>query len=550
MISEKRLRNSRAELEKLESMRKWFTKRVRTVSLRKQPLEYAIWNLLTAHEYLHFYTQDGPDDIIIDKAKFGLMHALSWFHQGSEKRALFKLPDQLRTDEYKSARKVLELAITYAEFMAVYKCVNSGWASITLRDSNSLHARREGSEIAFDYLDYVVERDPSFRKIGEETAGLDSKQLENLIGSLRLENSGRLVFEESDAPYEITRELISNKLNALSKLPNSWSFRGISIEMFRDYWSWLTSLCSIHFNCHLWYVNNGKDSRRQYMVTPVLLFDRSTFAIKVRDALGVNNNEHCDTLISLFMYNPSLQNADPALQPLIPIGKDLIAISPSLILFNAHERNLMALLGKHHSVEYSKTTASFEMYHLDLLCCALKDHGLRVNTQVNLPNPLPDIDLSAYDSRTNTLLLAETKVTYSAAEVWEIENKAEAEKTAILQVKKIKQYTEENLPDVWLRCYPQIPFPSDIHVFYCAIMSGFVGTAKNQDDQIPLVEERIFLRELETRTNFRDVMGWISARRFVPIPGKDFEFREEPIRFGPYTVYWESFRAPDYFNHT
>jgi hypothetical protein len=250
--------------------------------------------------------------------------------------------------------------------------------------------------------------------------------------------------------------------------------------------------------------------------------------------------EKIKAVLELLQYDKTLPKPDPALQPLIPLGGEFIAVVPHLIISSRFERNLMALLARGHKRDYDATTNVLEQELLNDMKKSLSLLGFKVKDRVRLSQrkDLPDIDLAVYSERDNLLLLIEAKWVIQPAESSEVFSRAERVQEGVGQMRSLLEYSRANPRTVFACCFAELTMPSELQIEGCVCLRGYVGSSKNLVDDIAIIEERLLLRQIKVSPSLSGVLSWMRNRDFLPILGRDFKVSEIRHVIGPFTVFW------------
>lgn len=373
---------------------------------------------------------------------------------------------------------------------------------------------------------------------------LTRKNIAKVLSSIRINGPESISY---NLPISVFTDILSDLRSILDKLfifPDTWSFNGISIELFRNIWRVLTVRCMIHDICHL---HAGLVLRMigGARLSVVLLYDYDKLIDEVSALLNINNKQEISTVINLLIYDSTLpyRKRDIGIQPLVKLSDKIIALAPLLLMGSNHERNMMAFLARHHKNEYDRTTDILEDSLIDTFVEELSSTGLLIDKRRKIPGhkELPDIDLIIGDPINSSLVVIELKWVIAPAESWEILERAEAELQGIKQAEKIFDFFKKDPNKLWRLSFNNIKEPNSLSLYSCVVIRGFCGTAKNWREDIPVIEYSSIIDKIKETKNIKEVSDWLKERKFLPVENKDYRKVDIPCKIGKYKIIWEGF---------
>lgn len=256
----------------------------------------------------------------------------------------------------------------------------------------------------------------------------------------------------------------------------------------------------------------------------------------VKDVTGVAKNvvRH---ITSLLTYSRGERlSSDPALQPLIALEGDELALSSRLVLGGSPERNLIALIN----------TRPWERALYDRLKDE-KESLMRARLESRRPSryhswhgklvgrkDLPNVDYALFDQRTGTVLLAELKWFVAPDETREMADRSEEIQKGVKQCKRLMSAVRED--GSLLKHFP------DVKDVSCLVVSAnSIGMSYVHDDDVPVINEDHFLEELASASDLKEVAGWLRDREYLPKRGRDYRSASPLVSFFSWELEWYGF---------
>ncbi len=508
-----------------------------TMAMLEEPLPYAIWYTLTAHQCL----SNAQYAVINNQLTDGLMWSLRWIFGRCNSSSYFQTPVDVHPQRFRNARLLLKLGMNYHTFVTAIVHWRRKRAVVEFLDDSTLRFRRDSRELQYDVLDHLINirNSNSINETNHEKMSGNSP-VRKILSDIYLTSpySSNSFFSIEYTPDQIfkIRESLSLFSKEMYKYPDSWSFRGIPITSFRKIWDMLYTISYTHQICHNWML---KETNKHVIPSLVIVKPYELWFDELKILLNDISHNDISTILQLLIYDHKLKKPDPALQPLIRIN-DNIALTPNLMIGRSHERNLMSLLSKNWDVEYSKTTRSLEETLKDEWENISLPYNFHIVTKRKIPfdESLPDVDVAIYNPSSTQLLIIELKWVIAPAETFEILQRCDSESKGITQIRKLLNYCRKDLNKFWSVLFPDIALPDSLQVNGCVAMRGFVGTASNWNSEIPVIEESILKNILINTENLAKAVKSLLCRNWLPVEGKDFTEIETKVEIGDYNIIW------------
>lgn len=406
----------------------------------------------------------------------------------------------------------------------------------------------DGLKITFDYVKNTkgeIEAYDFIRGNDKKNSFMNDSNMDefaNKIPELKQMISSNVTVDCNDnVCYKITEDIWENVykltqyiMEDISELPEEWQFESFSLKEYKEFWRALLTLSFIHsLSCM------SSTSKGGGLNSCVII---KTYEELEKIFLSRTNlsKERVRSIIDFITYNPKLTNGDILWQPLIKLSTLDYAISPALIMTSSYERNITSLINKVDQKSYSKISSTKE----EIMTCEIKEK-LKEYTDIKsafhrpLPEPLPDMDIVLYDVKTKTLITGELKWLIATDSIQEVCARDEDIKKGIEQVKLIKEYIANNLPDTLNRAFENINYEVE-NIFSFVITRNNVGTSENGDN-ISVINEDSFFSLLEKyEGNLEQVGIAIKQKEYYPILNNDYKVAKNNIQYAGYTFQVDS----------
>lgn len=511
----------------------------------------AIWHLLLAHEHVLLNRHDNNTSVSSlsdsEDLKKALKHALDWVYKYCPDSA--KLENSTFSHKvFSEALDLLILGSAYQPIFCMFSMLNNHRNLVTaqLEKSNILHFEYDSTQLRFEALHFLTAELQTKLAIANVDSNKDlTNEYQSAIGNIidrgELVDGRALKYEFSKAEYTSINAFITGDIAGWSfRLPDNWSFQGISAIEFRKCFNALRTLSLIDTVVHRHFLREYKDGSGAYPI-----FDSVIWHGAISDMIShiCSYDIDCDRskvndIFKLLTYNPNVSKPDPALQPIIPCN-EAIHIAPQLLLSSSFERNLIALLAREHKEDYDRTTHTFEPAILIELEKAFLGRGFIVKTRAKIPgnSNLADIDLLAYEPTLKKLTIAEVKWVIAPGEPYEQLSRADAEEKAIRnQLVPLVDYANENKSVLLNIIDVQTANINEVSLCSCLIMRGFCGMNHELSEIYPTIDADLLLNEMKSSRSNELLLTWITNKVFLPDLGRDYKLHNRVIEFGPYKI--------------
>lgn len=435
------------------------------------------------------------------------------------------------TGEYYSAAwDVSKLADEYGAFETVFIYARAGLLALSV-SGDELQLTGWGGDLRYEAYDRLLSCDTDY-------TSPDPRDLQRLIADSVRVRGDRFKYSVNPNVVKYAREILSPIDRHSLRLPPSWQLPQYTFGDFHDVASTLRALAMIHYLART--SASAKGCVGMGIRDSVLIVTEEELLAKVVRYTGLSQNNVSEILKDLRYGCSEIRNPDPALQPLLPIGDDRIAIVPALWLGLNVERNLCVLVNRmrHTKKHYSRLSEDRSTLLRKNMEARLSNVTCRF-WHGNIPGgpELPDIDFALIDEREHICLLLELKAFIGPAEPREILDRSKEIEKGISQIKRLRQYQMQHPEQL-----QQLLDVDPKYQFCFAVCSqNSVGGAAVQDDQVPVVRASHLVRRLR-RDGTAATCRWLAARAYLPVEGKHFEKVEIVHSVANRTLTWYAIR--------
>jgi hypothetical protein len=253
---------------------------------------------------------------------------------------------------------------------------------------------------------------------------------------------------------------------------------------------------------------------------------------------------HAEPVVELLSFIPERFDADITVTPLVRFDQDYIGISPSAVLLSNIPRNVLVLLTKMFSREYSTYTSGKEALLVANAREVLKDEIIAQN--VKLPNwkgaGLPDIDLIFRGADDQLIVACEIKWQLSASSTREVVYRDEYLKKGIKQLLKIREFLLHHRDFLRKRGIVDVDMAVGGATFLL-LCKGHLASESVFHDGILICDYDWFVRTVQER-GIEAALDGATSFSYLPKEGVDFVLQPLTIRFGKWRLSWLSMVPP------
>jgi hypothetical protein len=472
-------------------------------------------------------------DEIVNNTKW----PLRWLRR--ECQTAKRIPTNYADGTYDGAWQLFDLAAEYSDFENAFTYASLGCIELSL-DGNRLRATPElRSDTRYEAYDRLI-------KPVHANFGGDAREFLSSVDQAVQVSGTNFTYPLNPRVVGRGMEFIAELLPASYMLPLEWRFPRYSVADFERVALAIQALALIHLRSRLRAAAIG--CKGCGYANSILLIGVEELPARIVRYTGLSASAVQNVLADLTYESAGQRNADPALQPLIPLTATTIAITPSLIVGNDLRRNFAVLLNRMPPAKaaYSQLNAQRERDRREAVVSASSGAGYRTwNGKWPGRSDLPDIDLAIICDREKHCLIVELKSFLEPAETREIIQRDEEVAKGIHQGNRLRA-AFHNKPTEVLRCL-QVDNQYEFS-FVVASESG-IGSCLLKDRSIAVIRTGHLLKKIGTFASLKDMCVWLDRGAFLPVKGVHYD--EVPLikRIGPWELDWYGIRplSPDVF---
>lgn len=495
------------------------------------------WIILSIVEVYHFEYRAIQKPSIQELEMFidGMLNALSY-----PLRVSLKFKDTSRSKENITAED-LQLALDwinqandYNQFNSIFPLFHRKQLDLTVdHNSKTIYPSNwKETELSFEYYDRTV-RGPGTKSSHE----LDSEYIARLVSSkIDIFDDAFIDNMDSNIIHEIYNQLLICN-DHMFELPLNWEFKYFSLDDFKYVFFVLKSIATYrYYLLDLIYIN--------FNITPKLIGD---FLLRI-DIFDLYNIIHNVTNVQLSSIKKiveymtfgevGIRDPDIAIQPLIKLADNKLAISSFLLMSVNAERNLLILLNKitYEKKLYQALSNQKEKLLIDNMISTLsKNKKLRFEFIKNKKINNTEIDLAIIDRLNKICLVIELKWFIEPADIREVIERSVEISKGIKQAKTILKLWEDKNESL----IKQILNIDSSYLFLPIVGSvTSIGTYSVQDERIPVIKIHHLIEKINMAGKLKPVIRWLEKRLFIPKEGVDFEVLDINFSIGNWNCSW------------
>jgi hypothetical protein len=432
---------------------------------------------------------------------------------------------------YKAAWDLSLLGDAYSPFENAYKYASAGLIPLKL-DGHTVTPQvlfSDGSEYeAYDRL--FSDAEPNGREFSDEAKEWfnDIRQTVTIAGT-------KFSYQLNPAIVAQGVDVLSPILDRQFRLPSTWKLPRYTFGDFHAVISIIRVMAMAHYLAHIAAARNRCEGLG--VVSSVRLMKKQELVKRIRRYSNLDTTVIESIVRDITFGERGIRNPDPALQPLIPLTKDRIAISPALFLGLDVERNFTVLLNRIDGEKeaYSRLSTDRENITRTRMTDILSSQTLSFWHGALPGKPdLPDVDLAIIDHEERVCLVLELKSFIQPAEPREILEKNQEIQKGVAQCLSLKE-TYSQSSGVFMSC---LEIDDRYEVVFAVASETFVGTNAVQNDEIPVVRSFHLVRHLVGSKSLRDTCSWLQKREYLPVRGREFDVQDTVSTVGKWNVKW------------
>lgn len=494
----------------------------------------AAWNLLAFSEDVFLKHQLTGEENAIHQAAVladtfiaGLSYPLYWL--SSNCPAGGDPSCHCDNSNYKSAWELSDLGRNYKHFCAAFTYASRGMIDLNIEDSRLIPVCDFLEQSEYEAYNRLIR--PSLPDVPILAIG----ELAELIQlSLRVNNNG-FSYNLSPKLVKAAKQVIGPELKRRFLLPDHWQFSRYTLGDFRRVFEAITAMALIHWYARYFAITAGCEALGY--ADSIFIPGRDELLNRTANYSGVEATIVANILCHLTYGSEPGPMPDPALQPLISLNPDVLAIMPNLWLNNSAERNLTVLLNRlpQERPIYSSLVDEKEALMRSRFEASLALDALRlVKGEISGASNLPDIDLAIIEDASKTCLLFELKWFIEPAEVREVIEKTEELEKGVRQLLTLKRAFEEN----HLQFLDKLQIDSTYALYLVLASENWIGHSNVQNPMVSIIKSSHVLEKLKTTKDLRETGEWLRKRQYLPTRAIHYEAMETEFTIKNWTLNW------------
>jgi hypothetical protein len=303
-------------------------------------------------------------------------------------------------------------------------------------------------------------------------------------------------------------------------IPDEWSFPWGTPDELRKFFLGLFSRCLYHLLAVS--VRTAREGYEGYRLNHICLaLTRSELASDIA-RIGKLDLSRTRSIVDALTLGEAMKTPDPALQPLIPIGNERLALPCLHIVSGNYERNLLSLHARVSANDFDKQSKLFEKAMTDRITAKVPSSiNFRADIWVRTDKDSEQVDLMLIDHTAHHLLLCEFRWMNRPGDSREISNRKSGALGKVTQAARKLAGARNVLPDVLgdLGIAGTLPWQIDAVV----VLEGFGGLT-SPNAEIPIIPKEAFV-EILNRAGRTDIAHSImSSTEWLPRANVDYEY--------------------------
>ncbi|MDZ4821149.1 MAG: hypothetical protein SGJ20_19485, partial [Planctomycetota bacterium] len=464
----------------------------------------------TQLKYLGNDGSNGRQDLAchVDQIVNNMKMPLRWLFQSCG--AGTNIPRRFSDDYYQASWDLSNLAHEYAWFETAYVYASADVITLQLHGDTIIARMPFRDDVRYEAYD---------RLCIDESPAVDKESLAAFFGNIE----ETVTVSHEHFRYRLNPRIVSQGLDVLSPLlnqfwlPASWELPRYTFGEYCSVLSTLRVLAMIHHIARVEAVRQGCVGMGY--LDSVLLMDESELSNRLRRYTGFDAKVVNEIVRDTTFGDCGIRRPDPAIQPLIPLSSDRIAISPALFLGSNIERNFTVLLNRlpEEKKAYSQLSNEREDISRQRIIDRLESLKLRFwQGKLSGGDELPDLDLAIIDDARRSCLILELKAFIEPAEPREVLEKSKEVARGVSQIKLLQNAFQLNprlLAD-------PLKIGDTYDVVFAVASETSIGTPNVQDESVPVVRCTHLVRRLLAEKSLSAVGKWLRTREYLPVEGK------------------------------
>jgi hypothetical protein len=333
--------------------------------------------------------------------------------------------------------------------------------------------------------------------------------------------TGPFGFEYAD-PLDLWRELMPeyrDRVFALTRRADTLSLGEYTLEEFNALYVALIVMCAVHEHLCFRWAQRGSP----YPIESAVMVRSIVEWTAALSGLSGLAQEKCRAMIADLTFSVR-QSIDLHVNPFIPLdgANNLLALAPPFPLHSRHDENILRVCSQRRPQTYDVTSLEKESEMLAAARRVGRVYG--ADGPVQLPNPIPDIDMFAADESCSTVVIAELKWIRKTVRPAEIPTRDADVLKGITQLDSIRAFLATNLDYLRSRGLLARRLDEYEHVHYLLVARDHWRWVEPRDG-VAIVEFEAFARTLEHSNSLSQAVSDLLTYDWLPVEGRDFRIQ-------------------------
>ena len=240
------------------------------------------------------------------------------------------------------------------------------------------------------------------------------------------------------------RALIDSVISDCSLVPQQWNFPWGSREISHQFFQALQVRCLYHFfSVHF---GSSRASLTDGGYNQICLALKRTALLRDIAAITELVPSDVQQMLEALTLGNGVRSPDPALQPLIPVGPEEIALPAFIILSSNWERNLLSLHARTSPSTFDRNSHIFESEMVSRLDAeASRYFSVRKNFWIRSSGRSEEIDVLLVDRQSLSILICELRWILQPGDAREVVSKSQVCRDKVKQVQRKLEFAQHEI---------------------------------------------------------------------------------------------------------
>lgn len=499
----------------------------------------ATWYCLTVSEDIQraMFTKMGSEIsnsrivLYVDRYKYSMRYALNRINNENTDCTWTMVPRKTIPKLYIKASSLMFAGIDYALASQICASLHAGTAVAT-NNANTWHILPDEShhDKAYSALELLSVAKP----LTVDYATLLFHWIRNSSSAPNAveEIANSTIVKDKLVLYEYQQDLVINLVQHIPQppylIPASWTFswggrkettlllNSLSIRCFYH-------IVAVHFGAGIHKLRGGGDS------SLLLVLSREQLINDI-ELMSSLERRKIIQFVNFLTFGKGTETPDPALQPVIPMGSNMVAIPCIHLLSSNQERNLLSLMARTQTEKFDAQSHLFEKDMIAAISSLPRPANVELHSNVHLRigTHIEELDVLLIDQNNKRLMICELRWLLGPGDPREVQNK---KKECIKKVAQLRRKVERISSQDGIKAVANLSPQSESEsiegwiISGVVLISGFSGT-RSTDPQYPIIPMTIFERALTSALSLESIAVWCTGLSWLPKEGIHFNLSE------------------------